>query len=188
MAISLVCPFCERTIRVKDELAGRKIRCPDCKGVVAVPSGEANADEESPPRRAMHEDQDAAREQARQNADEAAPPKKKKKGILSMDVNQLNQSFNNFDVRRFTPVGWLLFVIALAAGIGCGIVADMNFERIMGPRRPNELVIKYYAPAAIGGAIGGLGTFFGAMGILHLFGIKAIRPRTPIYKPPVEDD
>lgn len=37
MPISVVCRNCGRQLNIKDELAGRKIRCPDCKEVLAVP-------------------------------------------------------------------------------------------------------------------------------------------------------
>jgi hypothetical protein len=43
--IAVTCE-CGRAIRVKDELAGKKIRCPECKGVVAVPTPLTLAPEE----------------------------------------------------------------------------------------------------------------------------------------------
>jgi len=36
MPIDVTCSGCSKTLRVKDELAGKKIRCPQCKGVVVV--------------------------------------------------------------------------------------------------------------------------------------------------------
>ncbi len=41
MAIALTCPACQRALKVKDELAGRKIKCPDCAAVIAVPGKKA---------------------------------------------------------------------------------------------------------------------------------------------------
>ncbi len=38
MAVSVVCPSCESRLRVRDELAGRKVKCSSCGGVVAVPA------------------------------------------------------------------------------------------------------------------------------------------------------
>ena len=35
------CPHCRRTLNVKDELAGRKVRCPGCKNVLQVPAAAA---------------------------------------------------------------------------------------------------------------------------------------------------
>jgi hypothetical protein len=37
MPIPLSCEQCGRNLRVKDELAGMQIYCPDCKGVLTVP-------------------------------------------------------------------------------------------------------------------------------------------------------
>jgi hypothetical protein len=45
MPISLSCD-CGRDLRVKDELAGRKIRCPACSGVLAVPRPQPATDED----------------------------------------------------------------------------------------------------------------------------------------------
>src|SRR5438874_2601141 len=44
MAISLTCPSCERALKVKDELAGRKIKCPACGSVIAVVAKESNSE------------------------------------------------------------------------------------------------------------------------------------------------
>jgi hypothetical protein len=38
MPISVDCPQCGKTFRVKDELAGRKFRCKACRSVVSVPA------------------------------------------------------------------------------------------------------------------------------------------------------
>jgi predicted Zn finger-like uncharacterized protein len=37
MSIQVECPSCHATIRVRDEHAGRRGRCPHCKAVFAVP-------------------------------------------------------------------------------------------------------------------------------------------------------
>jgi hypothetical protein len=46
MPIALSCD-CGRSLRLKDELAGRKIRCPSCNASLTVPTPEANAEEEA---------------------------------------------------------------------------------------------------------------------------------------------
>src|SRR5439155_4482337 len=43
MAISLSCPTCDKTLKVKDELAGRKVKCPGCGEAVPVPAGDEAA-------------------------------------------------------------------------------------------------------------------------------------------------
>lgn len=40
MAIAVVCPSCRAGFKVRDELAGRKVKCPDCGAVVGVPAGD----------------------------------------------------------------------------------------------------------------------------------------------------
>ena len=35
--IALTCPECIRTLNIRDDLAGKRIRCPSCKGVIPVP-------------------------------------------------------------------------------------------------------------------------------------------------------
>ena len=44
MAIALACPACQRALKVKDELAGRKIKCPDCAAVMTVPGKKADTE------------------------------------------------------------------------------------------------------------------------------------------------
>jgi hypothetical protein len=46
MAIALSCD-CGRSLRLKDELAGRKIRCPSCNASLTVPTPETNTEEEA---------------------------------------------------------------------------------------------------------------------------------------------
>src|SRR5687768_14210598 len=42
-AVTTTCPACRSQLRVKAELAGKKLRCPQCRAVVAVPGGPARA-------------------------------------------------------------------------------------------------------------------------------------------------
>jgi DNA-directed RNA polymerase subunit RPC12/RpoP len=186
MAISLSCASCGHKLRVKDEHAGRKIKCPECSKIFRVPEAREVEEEEIPvPKRpAGREDgEEAPRKRPPpimedDEDDEEVPPPKKKKGILSTDINDLHARFNNFDVRRFTLAGWLLLVVAVAIGLTCLLLVEKNYDRIMGPPEPNtNIQIRYYAPMSIAAAVGGLGTFFIGVGVLRLLGIKAIRPK-----------
>ena len=38
MPITLVCTGCGKSYQLKDELAGRKVRCPGCQSVQVVPA------------------------------------------------------------------------------------------------------------------------------------------------------
>ena len=38
MAIELQCPLCMREFRFKDDVAGKKIRCSECRHLIEVPN------------------------------------------------------------------------------------------------------------------------------------------------------
>jgi len=179
MAISLSCPSCRRKLKVKDELAGRRIKCPGCTEVFAVPEPEQLVDAESPAQkeRAARQDLEASLGPATQDDEVAPAPKKKKKGILSMDVEELNKAFRNFDVSRFTITGWLLFAVSVAVSIAGYVVVEMNYKAIMGIPDNQQVYIKLFAPYGIAAAGGGVGCFFGGWGILYLMGVQVIRPK-----------
>jgi predicted Zn finger-like uncharacterized protein len=50
MAIVVACPSCEHEFKVKDAVAGGKVRCPECRKTVSVPDGDV-AEEDDPPRK-----------------------------------------------------------------------------------------------------------------------------------------
>ena len=78
MPIKTHCPNCCKEYRVKDELAGRKFRCKDCQGVVAVPKPASP----SPPRKDPWDDLDLDAYGDNPYVDEpieAQRPKRKKK-------------------------------------------------------------------------------------------------------------
>jgi hypothetical protein len=181
MPISLTCSSCDSRFKVKEQFAGRKIKCPECGQGIAVPALQEDEEEESrsQERAAIQEQRNgSARKKARSAApeDEEAAPRKKqkvKKSIWQTDMNDLNAAFRNFDIRRFTPAGWLLFVVALAVGGVCLVVCHQTF----GQPDPGEAPIVHYGFGALGGALGGLGTFYAGMGLLYLLGIRVIRPK-----------
>jgi H+/Cl- antiporter ClcA len=106
------------------------------------------------------------------------PSIKKKKAVPATGLKQYHEAFNNFDIKRFTSLGWLLFVIAVILGLFGAYLVNANYDLIMGAPDPNEVIIrKYYLPIGLGAAVGGLGTFFGGMGLLFLLGVKVIRPK-----------
>jgi predicted Zn finger-like uncharacterized protein len=64
MTISVACPSCESGLKVKEELAGRKVKCPKCGSPIDVPEEEAaaSANEYGRPRKKKrHDDEDAPR-------------------------------------------------------------------------------------------------------------------------------
>jgi hypothetical protein len=75
MSIAVVCRACDRSVNVKDDLAGRKIKCPGCGKVLAVPDEEV--DEE--PRRKRNRDREEDEEDRPRRK---AGKKKGKKGLI----------------------------------------------------------------------------------------------------------
>jgi hypothetical protein len=79
MSIAVVCPECDKSLKVPDAQAGKKIRCPHCKGVVPVPADEDERDEEDDrsarPAKASRRDEDEEEE------DEERPRGGSKKGL-----------------------------------------------------------------------------------------------------------
>jgi hypothetical protein len=63
MPIPLKCP-CGKKLQVKDELAGRRVKCPACAAAITVPAAEAEFDvveDEPPPPKARKNDPPAAK-------------------------------------------------------------------------------------------------------------------------------
>jgi predicted Zn finger-like uncharacterized protein len=78
MPISVSCPACETLLRVSDELAGRKVKCPQCGGLVQIVDEEdLPSEEEERPRRARR----ARRESADADDEEPRLRRKKKKKV-----------------------------------------------------------------------------------------------------------
>src|SRR5919201_1810397 len=49
MSIKFNCPKCRRPFNVKDQYAGKKAQCPDCKQIITVPAAAPAAAPASPP-------------------------------------------------------------------------------------------------------------------------------------------
>src|SRR5205807_988452 len=45
MAVSVICPGCQKELHVREQYAGKKFRCPQCAGVVEVPLLDAEVTE-----------------------------------------------------------------------------------------------------------------------------------------------
>jgi DNA-directed RNA polymerase subunit RPC12/RpoP len=61
MSIAFRCSSCDRNIRIADEKAGRKVKCPDCGAVLVVPGGEEDAERPLPAGRRRSEEDDRPR-------------------------------------------------------------------------------------------------------------------------------
>lgn len=75
MPVSVECPECENRFKVKDELAGRKVRCPKCATVVTV----AAEEEEEVPARKQPRDVESGASRRRDGGKEPRPRGKSRK-------------------------------------------------------------------------------------------------------------
>ena len=172
MPIVLSCTSCQKPLKVKDELARRKIKCPGCGTVIAVPRPVVEIVAEAPPA-------PIAEESPLEDWEEVPPtPKKKKKGVLSTDMNEVNAAITNFDLRRFKPLGWVLFIVCLGSGILCWVLVDLYYPASWASHNPatglEQRAVVVYAGAAF---LGGMVPFFLVMGLLYLLGIHIIKPK-----------
>src|SRR5439155_1231981 len=49
MSIKFPCPHCKKALKVKDELAGRKAKCPSCQQILTIPKPVATATDPGKP-------------------------------------------------------------------------------------------------------------------------------------------
>jgi hypothetical protein len=77
MAISIACSSCHKALKVKDELAGRKVKCPQCGNVIAVQQERAEANARITAKRPVPSR--AARDEDDEPEEDERPRKKKKK-------------------------------------------------------------------------------------------------------------
>jgi hypothetical protein len=129
MAIRVTCRSCEHSIRVKDELAGGRIKCPECGKPVAVPDEEI---EERPrPGRSRERDEDEdfeerpRRKRSRERDEEDRPrgksrPKQSKKGLI------IGLSIGG----GVLVVGVIVLLVFLLVSNNNPNVTEENFDRI----------------------------------------------------------
>jgi hypothetical protein len=80
MTLSVHCP-CGRKLKLKDELAGKRVRCPSCKQILAVPELESLEDVPFATAEVLDDDND--------NDDRPVPKKKRRKVKLKRKSNRL---------------------------------------------------------------------------------------------------
>lgn len=135
MAIDLSCD-CGRALRIKEELAGKKIRCPECKSILKVPEKNVDVDAIALEVLAADEDAEALPSRSRRAAIQAEPPEVKPiPWVEAGDADELpevrrrareespsrRRSRPVRDIRRRTPAvtferGWFGSVNAGVAG------------------------------------------------------------------------
>ncbi len=86
MAFSVCCPSCGANLRLRDELAGRRVKCPKCREVITVSNQQApSAEEEDENRRPRKLD----RTNRDQDLDDEDLPRRKKKKKKQQSRNGL---------------------------------------------------------------------------------------------------
>jgi hypothetical protein len=110
MPISLSCA-CGRALKVKDELVGKKIRCPECKDVLTVPAKSIGADEVV--LEVIDDDEEAPPRRPRRSSIQAKPPEGKptRRPVEDDEPPPRKRPRPSRDVRRRTPAvtferGW----------------------------------------------------------------------------------
>src|SRR5262245_43222083 len=85
------------------------------------------------------------------------------------------EGIGNFDLSRLTFIGWLVFLLAFATGIGAAIVVG-TYRDSMVPGHPGSRPRRIGA-GGIAGAVGAIGFFFAARAVLALAGVTTVRPK-----------
>lgn len=115
MPISFSCTSCGRALRVKDELAGRQILCPDCQTKLTVPTPESEGlpSFEPPPlpSESAYREEQPQTELAYQRTGERLPPRP-----------ELEDEFDDEPIRRRPPPKPAKEFWTTNAGIGGGLL------------------------------------------------------------------
>jgi hypothetical protein len=95
------------------------------------------------------------------------------------------EDFHNFNLGRLTLLGWLVFLFAIAAGIGTAIVADSLWESA----QPGERSRGRSKLIGVISLLIGIALFFGALALLRLAGFTVVRPkRAPTPEDQVQEE
>ena len=113
MPIGVECHSCDRSIKVKDDLAGGRIKCPGCGKVLAVPD---DAEDERPRRKRTREMEDDEDDRPRRRG----ANKRSKKGlIIGLSVGG-----------GVLAVGLVILLIVLLGSRDNPNVTEENFDKI----------------------------------------------------------
>jgi hypothetical protein len=82
---------------------------------------------------------------------------------------------SNFDLGRFTLMGWLIFLLSVAVGIGAAIVVGSSWDSLF-PPQPGASP-RRTGPTGIAGIAGALGCFFGMKVLLNMAGVSLMSPK-----------
>ncbi|MCI0380941.1 MAG: hypothetical protein L0215_25435 [Gemmataceae bacterium] len=171
MPISLRCS-CGKMLTLRDELAGRRIKCPACGGVLAVPASEPEEVEPSSPEEPEADESDDVEDRPKKKSQ-----KSKTKGRLALTKEELavikkekkEKAFKREKERREMIrrlfAGLAYFVLGLVATIG-SIYALITFWQAM-------LVQPEYGVGIVFGLVVGLAAV--VKGVLGLMSVRFSR-------------
>jgi hypothetical protein len=81
---------------------------------------------------------------------------------------------SKFDLGRLTPLGWLVLLLSVAAGIAVALIVG-PYEDELFRRQPGDNG-RRYTLAGLVGAVVPVGCFFAMRGLLYLLGIRIVLP------------
>ena len=135
MPIALSCD-CGRALRVKDELAGKKIRCPECKSILAVPAKKNETDDLVLEVLPAEDEEEASRGSTRRAAIQAEAPEvmpARRRAVEDEEPIPRKRSRRSRDIKRRPPAvtferGWFGSTNAgVAGGVLMMIIAVVWF-------------------------------------------------------------
>ncbi len=150
MPISVTCPQCSTTLKVKDELAGKRGKCPKCQGAVQIPAASAAETKPAPP---------FAPQPAKKTSLSAEERRARVLGLLSGPMEKLSAPFS-FRLRMFMAATATCLLPALYAVLVTLFLGG-------------AVMWFLYAPSIVGsGAV----LLYGPVAVLLIIGLALLKP------------
>lgn len=124
MPIQVVCPACDKRYKVKDEAAGKKMRCKDCETVIPIPAVEV---EEGDPWDALPGEDEIAEAPAR-----GLPPVQRTKKPQAKAKGSRSGGGGGIPVTVMISIGICAIMIVLNVGIGIMNMVSGESKSIVG--------------------------------------------------------
>lgn len=104
MAIILRCPECQKQVQVRDDLAGKKVRCPHCKSVITPPPPTPKEPEEEPVvARIVEDDEEYQTER---------PPRTRRRSEEPRRMRDREEE--DYDIARSMPGSVVVAIVAMS--------------------------------------------------------------------------
>src|SRR5437764_31549 len=86
------------------------------------------------------------------------------------------EDVSNFDLSRLTLVGWLVLLLSIAVGLAAAILVGTYWDSVFPPQPGSNP--RRVGPAGVAGFGGAVGFFLAAKVLLHVTGVRIVRPIT----------